>query len=103
MTILCHVAAQAATVNADKDHGLDTSMLPVYTAEPPIHRPDRLASHQQTEALAAIGHARRRYPGAAGAVLVEAIEAYKELGCLGQPSAPVARLIRDLMTPPGTA
>jgi hypothetical protein len=76
---------------------LDTPQ-PVCAPESPIVRPQPLASHQQIEALAAMRHAKARYPGAAGEILAREIESYKELGCIGQPSAPVVRLIRELMS-----
>ena len=76
-----------------------STQRPVYTDEPAIQRPQRLASHEHTCALAAMHHARARYPGVVAEVLAEAIAAYKELGCVAQPSAPVVRLIKELLTP----
>lgn len=98
MSILCHVAAQAVTIDAEPEPVDFGTPRPVYTDEPPITRPEQLATHQRIEALAAMRHAKARYPGAAGEILAREIESYKELGCIGQPSAPVARLIRELMS-----
>lgn len=100
MSILCQVGAQAAakppTAPSRAEHDL-TTPAPVYTAEPPLNAPARLASHEQMRALAAIRHAKARYPGAVSDVLVDAIQGYKDLGYLGSPTSPVARLIRELM------
>jgi len=76
-----------------------TTPAPVYTPDQPSTADaPRLAAHQQTEALAAMHHARRRYPGPAGGILAAEIGAFKDLGRVAQPTCAVARLIHELMT-----
>lgn len=99
MSILCHIAAMAATVPAPAPRAELTTPPPVYTGEPAPHvAPPGLEMHERTRALAAQHHARKRYPGPAGEVLAREIAAYGDFGFRVDQDSPVARLIRELMT-----
>jgi hypothetical protein len=76
-----------------------TTPEPVYADAGPVRledKPTQIDRHDHVLALAAAHNARKAYPGAAGEILASEITAWKDLGCIGLPSAPVVRLIREL-------
>jgi hypothetical protein len=77
-----------------------TTPEPSYVDRSEVCPPQRLTGQEQMRALAAMHHARSRYPGPVGAILRAEIAAYKDLGYVAQPCAPVRQLIDELMAPP---
>lgn len=76
-----------------------TTPEPVYVETGPVRpedKPEQIDRHNHMRALAAAHNVRKVYPGPAGEILASEITAWKDLGCIGLPSAPVVRLIAEL-------
>jgi hypothetical protein len=79
-----------------------------YRQRPVVHpvefsdtdRPERIESPHRLRALNAAARARKAYPGPAGDVLADALNAYADLGWLARANHPIHRLIAELMDGP---
>lgn len=76
---------------------------------PPVRYPDEFASTERPEliesphklrAMNAAARARRVYPGPAGDVLADALNAYADFGWLARANHPIHKLIAELLDGP---
>lgn len=77
-----------------------TTPRPVYTEAPPITGPDLRERTESGRIGAAISAARRLYPDAVAAVLVDALTFHQATTARVNPSSMPARLVDELLRPP---
>lgn len=104
MSILCHVAAQAVTINAEPEPVDFGTPRPVYTEPtPPVplaQQQPRMDHHEKMRLRAAAFRATRLYPGPVGELLSREILTWEEFGYRLGGSQLVMRLVDHILKAP---